>query len=247
MLLPAMKTAIHLSITPEQSIEDIIRASTRNLQRAAAAMPGSGVSGAQYLKFDGTTGIYSLNREEVDPTSLSRILVPYFGPYESFVEWANGTPLQKTPPRQLLGVDYDEPMSEKMLPKPLSPNAYRKENDGPTYMLGFAGVMLDDGTNVVFEGSSNGAKKGINALATTATQALAAFGEMVHPVIELGSGSWENTAHRRTIFEPRFNVIGYVTDKRAKEVDTLSDSDIITRPTASKARLNRRATEAPAV
>ena len=60
-------------------------------------------------------------------------------------------------------------------------------------MLGFVGFMLDDGANVVFEHSSMGAKKAINALATTATQALVAFGEIVHPVIELGSSSYENS------------------------------------------------------
>jgi hypothetical protein len=90
-----------------------------------------------------------------------------------------------------------------------------------------------------------GAKKAINALATTATQAIVAFGEIVHPVIELGSGSYENSY--RTIHDPKFKVIGYVTDKRAREVTTIADSDIITRPTASKAKLRRGGSEAPAI
>ena len=63
-----------------------------------------------------------------------------------------------------------------------------------------------------------GGKKAINALATTATQAIVAFGEIVHPVIELGSSSYENSY--RTIYDPKLNVIGYVTDKRARETDT---------------------------
>ena len=121
----------------------------------------------------------------VDPKSLGRILVPQHGLFEGCIEWANGSPLQKIQ-RQLLGVHYDEPMSERLLPKPLSPNAYKKETDGPTLVLGFVGFMLDDGATVVFEHNSMGAKKAVNALATTATQALVAFGEMVHPVIELG-------------------------------------------------------------
>ena len=130
--------------------------------------------------------------------------------------------------------------------KPLSPNAYKKETDGPSYMLGFVGFMLDDGATVVFEHSSMGAKKAVNALATAATQALAAFGELVHPVIELGSSSYEN-AHARTIHDPKFNVIGYVTDKRALEADVIVDDDIITRPTASRAKLRRETKEAPAL
>jgi hypothetical protein len=244
MQLPALKNAVPASLSDGQSIEDFIRNSTQNLQRAAAAMPGSGIAGAVYLGFDGTTGVWKLNREPVDPKGLGRILVPQHGLFEGYIEWANSSPLQKVQ-RQLLGVLYDEPMTEHLLPKPLSPNAYKKETDGPSYVLGFVGYMLDDGSNVVFEHSSMGAKKAINALATAATQAVAAFGEIVHPVIELGSGSYENSY--RTIYDPKLTVIGYVTDTRAREVNVLSDADIITRPTASQAKLRREAKESPAL
>jgi len=244
MQLPALQNAVPASLINGQSIEDFIRNSTQNLQRMASAMPGSGVAGAVYLGFDGTNGAWKLNREVVDPKSLGRILVPQHGLFEGCIEWANSSPLQKIQ-RQLLGIHYDEPMSERLLPKPLSPNAYKKETDGPSLTLGFLGFMLDDGANVVFEHSSMGAKKAVSALATTATQALIAFGEIVHPVIELGSGSYENSY--RTIYDPKLNVIGYVTDKRAREVNVLSEDDIITRPTASRARLRRETKEAPAL
>src|SRR6185503_11638397 len=119
-----------------------------------------------------------LNKEPVDPKSLGRILVPQHGLFEGCIEWANSTPLQKIQ-RQLLGVHHDEPMTERLLQKPLSPNAYKKETDGPSYMLGFVGFMLDDGATVIFEHSSMGARKAVTALATAATQALTAFGELV--------------------------------------------------------------------
>jgi hypothetical protein len=244
MQLPALKNAVPASLIDGQTIEDFIRNSTQNLQRMAAAMPGSGVAGAVYLGFDGTSGVWKLNKEPVDPKSLGRILVPQHGLFEGCIEWANSSPLQKIQ-RQLLGVHYDEPMSERLLLKPLSPNAYKKETDGPSLTLGFVGYMLDDGTTVMFEHSSMGAKKAVNALATTATQALVAFGELVHPVIELGSGSYEN--NYRKIYDPKLNVVGYVTDKRAREVNVIADDDIITRPTASRAKLSRKATEAPAL
>jgi hypothetical protein len=64
-------------------------------------------------------------------------------------------------------------------------------------------------------------------------------------VIEVGSSSYENSY--RTIYDPKLNVIGYVTDTRAREVNVISDDDIITRPTASRARLNRQTKEAPAL
>ena len=54
-------------------------------------------------------------------------------------------------------------MSEKLLAKPLSPNAYKKDTDGPTLTFGFVGYMLADGANVMFEHSSMGATKAINA------------------------------------------------------------------------------------
>jgi len=241
MLLPALKNSVPASLDG-QSIEDFIRNSTQNLQRMSAA--GSGIAGAVYLGFNGNTGVWTLNKEAVDPKSLGRILVPQHGLFEGCVEWAASSPLQKIR-RPLLGVHYDEPMSERCLPKPLSPNAYKKDTDGPTLVLGFIGSMLDDGATVVFEHNSNGAKKAVSALATTATQALAAFGEMVHPVIELGTGSYDNSGH--TTYEPKLIVVGYITDKCAQETNVLSDDDIITRPTASQARLRREAKEAPAL
>jgi len=243
MQLPALRNSVSTSLNG-QSIEEFIRNSTQNLQRAAAALPGSGVAGAVYLGFDGTTGAYKLNKEVVDPKGLGRILVPQHGLFEGYIEWANGSPLQKIQ-RQLLGVHYDEPMTERLLPKPLSPGAYRKENDGLKATLGFIGFMLDDGANVVFEHSSMGATKAVNALATAATQALVAFGELVHPVIEPSSCSYENSY--RTIYDPLFNVIGYVTDQRVREVNVIADNDIITRPTAARARLRRETKEAPAL
>jgi hypothetical protein len=243
MHLPALKNSIPASIGG-QSVEDFIRNSTRNLQQVAAAMPGSGVAGAVYLGFDGTSGVWKLNREPIDPKNVGRILVPQHGLFEGCIEWANSSPLQKIQ-RQLLGVEYDEPMSERLLPKPLSPNAYKKDTDGPTLTLGFIGYLLDDGGNVMFEHSSGGAKKGVTALATTAIQALVAFGEIVHPVIELESNSYENSY--RTIYDPKFNVVGYVTDKRAQEVNVISDEDIITRPVASRAKLRRDMKESPAI
>jgi hypothetical protein len=244
MQLPALQNAVPASLIDGQSIEDFIRNSTQNLQHMASAMPGSGVAGAVYLGFDGMNGAWKLNREVVDPKSLGRILVPQHGLFEGCIEWANGSALQRIR-RPLQGVHYDEPMSERLLEKPLSPGAYKKEDDGPTLVLGFLGFFLDDGANVMFEKNSMGAKKAVNALATAATQALAAFGEIVHPVIELGSGSYENSY--RTIYDPKLTVIGYVTDTRAREVNVLSDDDIITRPTTSQAKLRREAKEAPAL
>jgi len=97
----------------------------------------------------------------------------------------------------------------------------------------------------VFEHSSMGATKAVNALATAATQALVAFGELVHPVIELGSSSYENSY--RKIYDPKLTVIGYVTDKRVREVNVIADNDIITRPTTSQAKLRRQAKEGPAI
>jgi hypothetical protein len=245
MQLPALKNTVPASLIDGMSIEEFIKNSTTNLQRIpTGGGGGTGIAGAVYLGFDGTTGRWKLNREVVEADDVGRILVPQHGLFEGYIEWANSSPLQKIQ-RPLLGVQHDEPMTERLLPKPLSPGAYKKETDGPSYQLGFVGFMLDDGATVVFEHSSMGAKKAINALATTATQAIVAFGEIVHPVIELGSGSYENSY--RTIHDPKFTVIGYVTDKRAREVTVIADSDIITRPTTSKAKLRRGGSEAPAI
>jgi hypothetical protein len=244
MQLPALKNAIPASLVDGMTVEEFIRNSTQNLQRAASASGGNGGGVSAYRGFDGHTGHWKLNREPVTPEDVGRLLIPQNAMYEGCIEWANGTPLQKVQ-RQLLGVHYDAPMSEQLLPKPLSPGAYKKTYDGPTLTMGFIGFMLDDGSTVGFEHSSNGGKKAVNALGTAATQALVAFGELVHPVVELGSGSYEAT--HGTVYDPKFKVIGYVTDKRAREADVIADADIITRPTASKAKQRRTASEAPAI
>jgi hypothetical protein len=57
MQLPALRNAVPASLIEGQSIEDFIRNSTQNLQRMATAMPGSGLAGAVYLGFDGTSGV----------------------------------------------------------------------------------------------------------------------------------------------------------------------------------------------
>ena len=187
MQLPALKNFTALS-TDGQSVEEYIRNATKNMQKVAVAMPssGSGVTGAVYLGFNGNNGNWTLSKEIVDPKSLGRILVPEHGLFEGMIEWANGSALQKVQ-RPLRGVIHAEPMTEALLTKPLSPGAYRTDTDGPKYMMGFVGLFLDDGATVVFDGSSGGITKAINALSTTSLQAVAAFGEVVHSVIELGS------------------------------------------------------------
>ena len=245
MNLPALKNT-SATLIDGMSIEDYIRNSTTNLQRMPTGGGGTGIPGAVYLGFDGNTGQWKLNREPIEPEDVGRIVVPQHGLFEGYIEWAANMPLQKIQ-RPLLGVKHDEPMSERLLLKPLSPGAYKKDTDGPSYQIGFVGHQLDDGGTIVFEHSSQGAQKAVNALATNATQAIVAFGEIVHTVITLSSGSYENRNSGRTTHEPKFTVIGYVTDKRAREVTVIADSDIITRPAASKGKLRRGGSEAPAI
>ena len=221
-----------------QTVEDFIKNSVPNLQRNITVLPGDNQSGTSFLHFDGNTGDWKLNKEPVDAASLGRIIIPPDAIFEGMVEWANQRPLQKTH-RPLLGVEHKEPMSEHLLPRPLSPAAYRQQSDGPRYVLGFTGKMMDDGTKLQFEHSSRGATQAVNTLARLVTQAMAAFGEIVHPVIELGVSSYVNYLGK-TVFDPQFNVVGYITDKRAKEVEMLSDEDIVTQPsTVSRARPHR--------
>ena len=123
-----------------------------------------------------------------------------------------------------------------MLPNPLSRHAYKRPKDGPSLCLGFMGVLFDDGTQYVFEHSSGGATKAVSALATATNHAIVAFNELVHPVIALDSYSYENSSSKK-IYNPRFNIVGFVTDKRVKEVDSLSEEDILAKPAKAKVKL----------
>ena len=69
--------------------------------------------------------------------------------------------------------------------------------------------------------------KAVLALANEITYATAAFGEAVNPVVELMSRSYENSGGQR-VFEPIFNVVGFVGDSSLDAVETLSDADIMT-------------------
>ena len=189
--------------------------------------------------------MWKLNKEVVDPKSLGRILVPQHGLFEGCIEWANGSPLQKIQ-RQLLGVHHDEPMSERLLPKPLSPNAYKKDTDGPKLHARLRRLhprrRRQRGVRALLEGRQKGGQRP---------------GDDCHPGNRRlrrdgppGDRAWVQLVREladRTIHDPKLNVIGYVTDKRAREADVISDDDIITRPTASRAKLRRETKEAPAL
>ena len=200
-------------------------------------MPGGETGGMSYLDFDGTSGRWKLNKEPVDGKILGRILVPRAGIFEGCIEWANGSPLQKDPAAAVHRRRYEEPMSERLLQKPLSPGAYRKDSDGPTLVYGFFGVLIDDGVNVVLEKNRWGPQRRSTPSrprllrrwwrsASTSTRSSSS-----------NSSSYDG-AHR-TIYDPKLNIIGYVTDARVAEVDVISDEDILTRPAASKAKLRR--------
>ena len=244
MQLPALKNAVPASLIDGQSIEDFIRNSTQNLQRMAAAMPGSGVAGAVYLGFDGTNGVGS----STGRWSTRKVSAASWCRSTACSRAASSGPTRRRCRRYSGSCSASTTTSRcpsSCCRSRCRPTPTERKPTARRYVLGFVGFMLDDGANVVFEHYSMGAKKAVNALATAATQALAAFGEIVHPVIELGSSSYENSY--RTIHDPKLNVIGYVTDKRAREADVISDDDIITRPTASRAKLRRETKEAPAL
>ena len=167
MHLPALKNSVPASLDG-QSIEDFIRNSTQNLQHVAAAMPGSGsVAGAVYLGFDGTTGMWKLNKEVVDPKSLGRILVPQHGLFEGCIEWANGSPLQKIQ-RQLLGVHPRRADVRAVAAEAAVAQAYKKETDGPTLHARLRRPILRRRRHRGVRALLGGRQEGVNALATAA-------------------------------------------------------------------------------
>ena len=245
MQLPALKNAVPASLIDGQSIEDFIRNSTQNLQRmcrrdARQRRRRCRVSRLRrhQRQMEAQQGGGRSEKSRPHPGAAAR-------PVRGLHRVGQRAAAAEDPAAAARRYTTTSRCPRRCCRSRCRPDAYRKETDGPKYMLGFVGFILDDGANVVFEHSSGGAKKAVNALATTATQAVVAFGEIVHPVIELGSDSYSNAD--RTIYDPKFNVVGYVTDKRAREVDALSEDDIITRPIASRAKLRRQAKEAPAL
>ena len=140
MQLPALKNTVPASLIDGMSIEDFIRNSTTNLQRiptggarrdrhrrrrvswVSTARPASGSSTGSRSRRKTSAASWCRS------TACSRAISN--GPTRRRCRRSSG---------QLLGVQHDEPMSERLLPKPLSPGAYKKETDGPSYQLGFVG------------------------------------------------------------------------------------------------------------
>ena len=77
------------------TIAEFIKASAEKLRRNMTATPGGGAGTTAYLKFNGNTGQWSLNGDEIDPIGIGRLVVPRSSLFEGVVEWAGGRPLQK--------------------------------------------------------------------------------------------------------------------------------------------------------
>ena len=193
MQLPALKNC-RSCLARRQSIEDYIRNSTQNLQHVAAAMPGSGsgITGAVYLGFNGNTGNWKLNKEVVDPKSLGRILVPQHGLFEGMIEWANGSPLQKMPAAAARRSPRRADVGARCCRSRCRPAPTGRTPTARRYMLGFVGFMLRRRRHRGVRALLGGRHKSSQRPGDNCPQALVAFGEIVHPVIELGSSSYEN-------------------------------------------------------
>ena len=239
MQLPGLRNTVQPA---GQDITAFIKASTANLQRTVVGNSQAG--SITYLGFDGTTGAWKLNRDPIEPDDVGKVVINSRGLFEGIIEWCNGSPLQKFS-RPLLGVQHDEPVSEKMLPKPMSPQIYRTDRDGPTNVLGFLAKSLDDGTDLMFESGSMGGTKAVDAVAQQVLQGAAAFGELVHPVVVLAVTSYDGAY--RTIFNPIFKVVGFIPDSRLGNEVPVTDKDVLVRPQASLSRQRREKGEAPAL
>ena len=129
-----------------------------------------------FLDFDGTAGKWKLNKEPVDAKSLGRVLIRglAFLRVHRMGEWLTAT---EDSGDRCSARPMTSKMSERLLPKPLSPGAYRKDTDGPTLVYGFFGILIDDGVHVVLEKTRWAPQRRSTLSRPRLTQAMVAFGE----------------------------------------------------------------------
>ena len=244
MLLPALKNSVPASLDG-QSIEDFIRNSTQNLQHMAAAMPGSGVAGAVYLGFDGTTGTWKLNKEVVDPKSLGRILVPQHGLFEGCIEWANVVAAAEDPAaaarRSLRRADVRAVAAEAAVAQRLQEGHRRPDLHARLRRL-HARRRRQRGVRALLDGRQEGDQRpgdgchpGGRRLRRDRPPGDRARLQLVR----------ESPTGRSTTRSSTWSATS-PTSGHGRPTSSPT-SDIITRPTASRARLRRETKEAPAL
>ena len=66
-----------ISSTPSNfSLEEYIKASTKNLLQTSTSLSGGNTGPGNFLNFDGTTGMFKYNREEIENDELGILSCP---------------------------------------------------------------------------------------------------------------------------------------------------------------------------
>ena len=99
------------------------------------------------------------------------------------------------------------------------------------------------GEQIKFETSTAGGISCIDALVEKILDGITAFGELTHPVVRLAVGGYEHASYGH-ISTPELEVVGFVTNTRAKIDKDLTDADILTAPTK---RRRKKVAEEPAI
>ena len=189
----------------------------------------AGGAGMAFLKFDYLTGNYSFGLDK-DIVTNETICVNTTSIEHGWVLWLDGKPHKAMVP-------FNAPLP------PAMPS--REDTQGlqdPSEARGFQARFLDEDTMMLFEGSSYGVRKGVDALLSS-IKLRAATGEekYLFPIVKLDSDSYLNKKANRTIYNAYFKIIDWADVDGNKE----SDTKAIATPTPTSEADAPSAEEAP--
>lgn len=174
------------------------------LQNSQVQQTSSGGGGQSFVRFDFETGEFSHGRHQEDLTGVD-ILVNTSTYRHGWVLWVGGRPTK-----------VSVPFTEE-LPQPMA----NVGEDYPSEMRGFDAALMDDGTQLAFETSSYGGRKGADVLLGEIKAKAATGSAYLYPLVTLTSESYPNAKRGgRLTYNPVFEVVGWFDQEGNEEGGT---------------------------
>lgn len=195
------------SVSGLPTAADLANQFSRNALAAGhAAVNGSG---KQYLKFDGNTGSLTWGRAGAALPPDQRLIVMVGEITHGWIYWSGGKSEQATE----VHVPGWEPFPAKPDNRGLvgsMAKPYDRDGWQPTFTLSFTGLGgILDRTPAELPGSSRGMQQLWTGVIAAAVQRMQSGDSHVFPIITIGADSYQHETYRRTVFVPKFDIVGW--------------------------------------
>ena len=221
-----------IATQPIPSAADFAKAADDNRQPVSE---GS----ADYLKFDGKLGTWSLGIEELDVTD-EIVLFNIISAHHGFVRWG-----ERPPAKTLSSITQPLPEAPEPFtgPDPDNPGQEKTWTAQPCRAIG--GAFLDDtGENFIFETGSGGGVERMDGLINQCL-ARAREGKAFFPRVKLSMDYYKRRSDGNKVFKPVFEVVAWCDAQNVEEgtTDQLPDQSEEQQEEQTPTRRRRRRSE----